>query len=100
LKNEVSGRIRFFADEKFFTVDAKINRRNDQWLAYNPEDVSFVAKTKFPVYVLGMSNESDVMPLHFFKKGKIITKEVYLRVLMDVVKPWMETVASERPYIF
>ena len=30
LKNEASGRIRFFSDEKIFTVDAKINRRNDR----------------------------------------------------------------------
>jgi len=29
LKNEVSG-IRLFSDEKIFTVDVKINRRNDR----------------------------------------------------------------------
>ena len=37
---------------------------------------------------------------HFFKKEETVTKEVYLRVLMDVVKLWMETVASGRPHIF
>jgi len=40
-----------------------------------------------------------IMP-HFFKKGETVIKEVYLRVLMDVVKLWMETVASGKPYIF
>ena len=49
LKNEASEPIRFFSDEKMFTVDIKINRRNDRWLAYNPADVPVVAKTKFPV---------------------------------------------------
>ena len=34
LKNKALGRIRFFSDEKIFTVDIKINRRNDRWLAY------------------------------------------------------------------
>ena len=39
-------------------------------------------------------SEDDVMPPHFFKKGETVTKEIYLRVRMDVVKPWMKTVAS------
>jgi len=89
-----------FSDKKIFTINAKINRKSDRWLAYNPEDV---ARTKFPanVHVLGVvSSEDDVMPSHFFKKGETVTKKVYFRVLMDVVKPWIETVASGRPYIF
>jgi len=53
------------------------------------QDVPIVVRTKFPakVHVLGIvSNEDDVIPQNFFKKRKIVTKEVYLRVLMDVVK--------------
>ena len=30
LKHEAAGRLRFFNDEKIFTVDAKVNRRNDR----------------------------------------------------------------------
>jgi len=85
LKNEASGRIRFFSDEKIFSVGAKINRKNDRWFAYNPEDAPIVAKTKFPVnvHVLGVvSSEGDVMSPYFFKEGETVTKEVYLRVLM------------------
>lgn len=103
LKHEASGRIRFFSDEKIFTVDAKVNRRNDRWLAHNPEDVPVVGKTKFPasVHVLSVvSSEGDVMPPYFFKKGQMVTKEVYVDILSTVVKPWMEIVASGRPYIF
>lgn len=103
LKHEAAGRLRFFSDEKIFTVDAKVNRRNDRWLAHDPEDVPVVARTKFPasVHVLSVvSSEGDVMPPHFFKKGETITMDVYLQILRTVVKPWMETVASGRPYIF
>jgi len=46
-----------------------------------------------------LSSEDDVMPSHFFKKQETITKEVYLRILMDVVK-WMEIVTFGRPYVF
>lgn len=47
LKNEAAGRIRFFSDKKMFTVDANINRSNDQWFAHNSEDVPVVSRLKF-----------------------------------------------------
>ncbi|CAK9829643.1 Transposable element Tcb1 transposase [Anthophora retusa] len=103
LRNNAAGRLRFFSDEKIFTVDAKINRRNDRWLAHDPEDIPIVSRTKFPanVHVLSVvSSEGDVMPPHFFNKGENVTKEVYLNVLINVVKPWMEIVSSGKPYVF
>ncbi|EFN83666.1 hypothetical protein EAI_05198, partial [Harpegnathos saltator] len=51
LRNNATGRLRFFSDEKIFTVDAKINRRNNRWLAHDPEDVPIVSRTKFPANV-------------------------------------------------
>lgn len=56
LKNNAIRGLRFFSDEKMFTVNAKINRRNDTGLAHDPEDVSIVAKPKFPanVHLLGV----------------------------------------------
>jgi len=50
---------------------SEINRRNDRWLAHNPEDVPIIARTKCPanVHVLGVvSSKGDVMPPHFFFK--------------------------------
>jgi len=73
LKNDAAGRLRFFSDEKIFTVDEKINRQNDRWLAVCPEDVPIAQRTKFAAncHVLGVvSNEGDVMPPHFFEKRK------------------------------
>jgi len=64
--------------------------------------MSVIARMKFSgnVHVLDVvSSEDNVMPLHF-KKGETVTKEVYLRVLIDVVKPWMETVASQKAICF
>jgi len=87
LKNETSG-IRFFSDKKIFTVDVKINQKNDR--SPTRDYVPIVVRTKIPpnVHVLGVvSNEGDVMSPNFFKKREIITKEVYLRVLMDLIKP-------------
>ncbi|XP_025153568.1 uncharacterized protein LOC109503697 [Harpegnathos saltator] len=60
-------------------------------------------KTKFPanVHVLSVtSSEGDVMPPHSFNKGGNVTKEVYLHVLINVVKPWIETVSSGKLYVF
>ncbi|KAG5344036.1 MOS1T transposase, partial [Acromyrmex charruanus] len=59
-RHKMTCEIRFLFDEKIFTVDAKINRRNDRWLAYNPEDVPVVAK-KFLVniHVLGVVSSED-----------------------------------------
>jgi hypothetical protein len=59
--------------------------------------------TKFPatVMVLGVvSNESDVMPSHFFEKGPKLNAQEYLKVMQDVVKPWMDRVANGRDHIF
>lgn len=69
LKHEAAGRLRFFSDEKIFTVDAKVNRRNDRWIASDPSDVPVVGKTKKPASVhvlLVVSSEGHVMPPFFF----------------------------------
>jgi hypothetical protein len=68
----VPNQLIFFSDEKNFTQDQKVNRRNNRWLCSDPTDVPIVMSTKFPatVMVLGVvSNEGDVMPPHIFPKG-------------------------------
>jgi hypothetical protein len=37
---------------------------------------------------------------HFFAKGFTINAEEYMKVLRDIVKPWMDVVAAGRHYIF
>ena len=93
----------FFSDEKNFDQDQKVNSQNDRWLCRDPEEVPIVMCSKFPatVMVLGvMSNEGDVMPPHFFKKGESVTSEVYINIMRTVVKPWMDQIAGDRHYVF
>jgi hypothetical protein len=99
----VSNQLIFFSDEKNFTQDQKVNRKNNCWLCSDPTEVSIVMSTKFPanVMVLGVvSNEGDVMPPHIFAKGLKVNTEEYLKVMEDVVKSWMDQVAAGRHYIF
>lgn len=103
LKKECAGAIRFFSDEKIFTVDAKFNRQNHRCHVHDKENCCIVRKTKFPanVHVLSVvSSEGDKMPPHFFAKGETVNQTVYLNVLQTVVKPWMVKVSAGRPYVF
>ena len=95
--------LKFFSDEKNFEQDQKVNRRNDRWLCQDPHDVPRVMHTKFPatVMVLGViSSEGDVMPPYFFLKGLRVRAAEYVKVLREVIKPWMDTIANGRPYVF
>jgi inhibitor of nuclear factor kappa-B kinase subunit alpha len=103
LKHEAAGHLKFFSDEKMFCVDAKVNRRNDRWIAMDPEDVPIIGRTKFPasVHVLCVvSSDGDIMAPHFFQKGQTVNKEVYLNVMITVVRPWMAQIAGGRPYVY
>ncbi len=58
---------------KIFCVDAKVNRRNDRWIAKDPNEVQVIRKTEYPasIYILGVvSSERDVLPPHYFQRGK------------------------------
>jgi len=46
LKHWSVGRIRFFSDEIFFSVEQSVNRRNDRYLAHDPDDVPIAAVAK------------------------------------------------------
>lgn len=84
-------------------VDPKINKQNDRGLAKEAEDVPIVMRSKNPASVMVLTliaNTGDVRPPHFFPKGLKINKEVYLQVLADKVKPWLDKVTNGRPYVF
>ena len=103
LKHETAGMLRFFSDEKNFTQQQKINKRNQRYLTDDPMEVPVVMTVKFPVnvMVLGViSSDGDVMPPHIFEKGLRVNTDVYLDVMENVVKPWMDRVAAGRPYVF
>ncbi len=87
---------------RIFSRDAKLNRRNNWWIASNPEDVPIVSRTQYLVsvhVVEVISSKGDMMPPHFLAEGEAVTKEVYLKVLKIKVKPWMVPVAAGRLYL-
>jgi hypothetical protein len=73
LKNPAAnGQLIFFSDEKNFSQNQKLNRKNNRWLCADISEVPVVMATKFPttVMVLGrVSNEGDMMLSHIFAKG-------------------------------
>jgi hypothetical protein len=88
-----NGQLIFFSDKKNFSQDQKVNRKNNRWLCSDVSEVPIVMATKFPATVMVLavvSNEGDVMPPHFFGKGL----KINIKVLRDVVKPWMDGVAA------
>ncbi len=51
--------------------------------------------------VLGVvGSDGQRMPPHFFDKGLKITQKVYLKVMREVVKPWIDNTYPDQPYVF
>ena len=88
-----------FTDEKEFTVDSAPNRRNDRYISREnpkdvPDNVKHTFQTKHPASVMMfglVSSDGKKMPPVFFKKNEKVTKEVYLKVLKNHVKPWIDS---------
>ncbi len=60
-------------------------------------------KTKFPATVMVLrvvSYKGDVMPPHVFEASLRVNTNVYIDMLTNVVKPWMDGVAAGRPYFW
>ncbi|QQP40798.1 Uncharacterized protein FKW44_014966 [Caligus rogercresseyi] len=88
-----TGFLRFFSDEKIFTIDASHYRRNDRWICLDADEVKPFMKTKNPasnMILAVISTEGDIMPPYFFQKKETVNREVYKRVLEEVVVPWMD----------
>ena len=103
ITHKMAGYLQFFSDKKIFSIDTKVNCWNDHWLTKDPGNVPIICTTEHPVslhVLLVVSSHGDIMPPFFFDKGQMITKEVYLEVLRNMMKPWMVGVADRSPYIF
>lgn len=68
-------------------------------LPLDPQEVPVTETTKFSARVQ-ISSEVDLMTSHFFEQDKMITNEVYQRVLITVVKPWIVSVSVRKLYVF
>lgn len=95
--------VKIFSDEKIFTVDAVVNRRNDRYIAQSRSEVKGIFRTKHPaqVMVLGVvASDGKKMPLHFFKPGEKVNTEVYYKVLRYKVLPWLKANYPNGNYVW
>ncbi len=95
--------MKIFSDKKFFTVDQAYNRRNDRWVGPREAEAMPVMRTKHPqgVMALGViASDGQKMPLHFFEAGLKINTEEYLKVMQDVVGPWLTSIYPNGGYVW
>ncbi len=86
------GVIRLFSDESIFTVDGAYNPQNDRWLAPDRSSVPPVMRTKNPakIMIFGLiTSDGKVMPPHIFPSGLRVNTDVYVKLLEEVVFPWL-----------
>ncbi len=85
--------IRIFSDEKFWTADQPRNPQNDCYLAKSPKDVPPINRTKHPprATMLGVvGSDGKAMPPYWFPSGLKVGTKVYLDVMENVMKPWLD----------
>lgn len=93
----------FFSDEKVFTIEQNVNRRNHRWLCSDTSEVPIVEHSHHPqsVMVLGViSSQGHVMPPHFIERGIRLNGESYRDILRDIVIPWCRQVSQGAGFIF
>ncbi|QQP55662.1 Uncharacterized protein FKW44_000076 [Caligus rogercresseyi] len=72
-----SDKIRTPSDEKIFTVDESVSRRNVRWICQDPKEVKPTMSSKKPAAVMTLaviSSEGDVMVPHFFQANETVIK--------------------------
>ena len=86
------GQVRIFVDEKKFIVDEVPNRHNARIIALSPADVPPVMQSKNPASVMvfgAMASDGRMMPPHFIEAGLKINTAEYMKILQDVMLPWI-----------
>lgn len=87
------GDVRIFVDEKKFVVDEVSNRRNSRCIAKDSSCVPPVMESKFPASVMvfgAVASDGKVMPPHFIEAGLKINTVEYLKILEEVLLPWIK----------
>lgn len=107
-KKSHPGHVFIFSDEKTFTVDETVNRRNTRYIssvdnANVDSGVRISPKTKHPagVMVLGLvASDGQKCPLIFVPDGGRVDSALYQRMLQEQVLPWLEKSFPNGNYVF
>ena len=86
------GHVCVFVDEKKFVVDEAGNKQNTRIIAFDPSEVPPVMQSKNPASVMvfaAVASDGNVMPPHFIEAGVKINTADYLKILKDVLMPWI-----------
>lgn len=102
------GVVTVFSDEKIFTVDAHISRRNTRYIsaaaaADVPSAIRYNKKSKHPasIMVLGVvSSDGQKCPLVYLKSGERMDAARYQQLLQQHVVPWLKENFPEGNYVF
>ena len=96
-----------WTDEKIFTVQMAYNSQNDRILSRNINEVPINKKSVFcrqkPASVMvwaGVTSCGRKTPLIFIPEGVKVNQHVYLAMLRDQVKPWIDSNDWPSSYIF
>ena len=87
------GAVRIFVDETKFVVDEVANYRNSRFIAKDPSCVPPVMRSKHPAFVMVfgvVASDGKVMPPHFIDVGLKINTAEYLKILKEVLLPWIK----------
>lgn len=108
LKKEDAKRVRIFSDEKIFTTNAAVNRRNSRYLTdlpvgdVDPEiRVNAFAKNPGKVMMLGVvGSDGQKCPAVFVAAGERLDAAAYQDLLRRHVVPWLKRAYPDGNYVF
>jgi AraC-like DNA-binding protein len=108
LKNEDKGKVRIFSDEKIFTADVAVNRRNSRYLTTLPVTevdpnirCSYYTKAPLKQMVLGvMASDGNCCPPIFIAAGEKVNAAIYQELLRQHVVPWLQRTYPGGNYVF
>ena len=86
------GHVRVFADVEKFVFDEVANKQNTLIIAFDPSEVLPVMQSKNPASVMvfaAVASDGKMVPPHFIEAGLKINTAEYLKILKDVLMPWI-----------